>query len=50
MPKHLTGPSPSQKIRYAAGPARVAANKKRKMEKHLKKHPNDLQTKSVLGE
>jgi len=48
MPKHLTGPSPSQKIRYANGPTRVAANKKRKMLKHLKKQPNDLQTKAVL--
>lgn len=44
MPKHLTGPSPSEKIRYAAGPTRIAANKLRKMKKHVKAHPNDLQT------
>ena len=44
MGKHLAGPSPSKKIRYTNGPSRVAANKIRKMLKHLKKHPNDKQT------
>lgn len=36
MTKHLTGPSPSQKIKYANGAVRTAANKKRKIAKHLK--------------
>lgn len=44
MPKHLTSPSPSKKLRYAAGPARVAANKVKRMKRHVKNHPNDLQT------
>lgn len=49
MPKHLTGPSPSQKLRYASGPSRIAANKIRKMKKHLKKQPNDNRTKEALN-
>lgn len=48
MPKHLTGPSPSQKIRYANGPTTTARNKISKMKKHLKKQPNDLQTAAKL--
>lgn len=44
MPKHPTSPSPSKKIYYAGGSARIAANKIRKMAKHFKKHPNDKQT------
>jgi len=49
MPKHLTGPSPSQKIRYANGPTRIAANKKRKIAKHLKRQPGDQQSIAVLA-
>lgn len=48
MPKHLTGPSPSQKIRYAAGPTRIPLNKRRRIAKHTKQQPNDEQSKAVL--
>jgi hypothetical protein len=48
MPKHLTGPSPSQKIRYADGPRRIPLNKRKRLARHLKKQPNDLQSKLVL--
>lgn len=48
MPKHLTSPSPSKKLYYAAAPGIVKANKVRKMRKHLKKYPNDKQTAGKL--
>lgn len=48
MPKHLTGPSPSQKIRYAAGPTRIPLNKRKRIAKHLRKQPNDTQSVAVL--
>lgn len=48
MPKHLTSPSPSKKIRYAAGPTRIKANKTRKLVKHLRKQPNDKQAEAAL--
>lgn len=44
MSKHLTGPSPSKKLYYAKADGIIKANKIRKMKKHVKKHPNDLQT------
>ena len=43
MSKHLTGPSPSQKIKYGNGPTRILANKKRKLAKHIKNNPLDSQ-------
>lgn len=48
MPKHITGPSPSQKIRYADGPRRIPINKQRKLKKHLKYQPNDEQARKAL--
>lgn len=48
MPKHLTGPSPSQKLRYAAGTTRIPLNKRKRIAKHLKKQPNDTQSVKAL--
>lgn len=44
--------SESNKIRYANGPVRIKANKKRKLDKHIRKQPNDKQAteaRKVLG-
>ena len=48
MPKHLTGPSPSKKLYYAKADSIIKANKLRKMKKHVKKQPNDLQTRGKI--
>ncbi len=49
MSKRLYGGSSDSKTaRYAKGAATSARNKLRKMAKHIKRHPNDLQTKGKL--
>lgn len=40
--------SENRKRKYAAHPAIAATNKVRRMRKHLKKHPNDSQTRSKV--
>lgn len=45
MKRLFGGSSDSKARRYASGPTRIPANKKRKLLKHIKKHPNDLQAK-----
>ncbi len=37
-----------QKDKYKSHPTQLAANKKRKLNKHLKNHPNDLQAEKAL--
>lgn len=49
MPKHITGASPSEKIRYAAGPTRIPLNKRRRLAKHIRKQPGDFQAQQDLA-
>lgn len=48
MPKHLTSHNEYQKGKYKAHPAKIIPNKIKRLKRHLKKQPNDLQTKRVL--
>lgn len=37
------------KTYYAMGPMRVATNRKRRMRKHIRSHPNDKETRRIFG-
>ena len=42
--------SPSKKIYYANGATRKPINKRKRIVRHLKKQPNDLQAKGALND
>lgn len=42
------GASPSRKAYYAAYPTKAQKHRERRLERHLKKYPNDVQAKQAL--
>lgn len=49
MGTHKKSNAEVRKKKYAAQFARTEANRKRKLAKHVKNHPNDLQAKKKVG-
>ena len=37
------------KTYYASGPMRVATNRKKRMRKHIRSHPNDKEARRIFG-
>ena len=49
MKRLFGGCSDKKKAYYASGEVRIKANKIRKLRKHIKHHPNDLQSAKYLS-
>ena len=48
MSKHYTSSSENKKRYYAEGPSRIPKNKIKRITAHLKRQPNDLQSKKAI--